>query len=487
MKRNVLFALSLLLCICLSACGGEVAETTAPLETVPVTEAAEELGIPLTADYGGEQFTILYAGHAVSTEFGFEEETGIALDNAQYKRVKAVEQAYNVDIVEVQKKSSNTNGNGAGYTELSNAANSGTTDYDLTLTSGYDVAVLAYNGYLYDMASVPGIDLTKSWWDKNATDSLTVKGVTFFTTGEITVSDNYATFVLMFNKQLARDYEMEDPYAMVHDGTWTFENFGKLCKLVTEDLNQDGAMDTRDRFGLLVWDDSIVGVVSAAGERCCTINADGEIKLTFYNDRTLSALEQYAAIAYDKQYALTYQRHLKTAEVLKTMWPNDQALFLTSYMSSIQSCRSMESDFGILPYPKLTEEQDNYYSCVAPYNSRFICVPLVQKNVDRTGVITEALAYYGKEIVTPAYYDVNLIGQSTRDEESAEMLDIIFGNRVYDIGYYYQIGPYNKQLILMLRDYQTNFTSMYDTYKNAAEITLGVINNFYAEAVAEWQ
>ena len=114
-------------------------------------------------------------------------------------------------------------------------------------------------------------------------------------------------------------------------------------------------------------------------------------------------------------------------------------------------------------------------------------MPLVQKNVDRTGVITEALAYYGKEIVTPAYYDVNLIGQSTRDEESAEMLDIIFGNRVYDIGYYYQIGPYNKQLILMLRDYQTNFTSMYDTYKNAAEITLGVINNFYAEAVAEWQ
>ena len=62
-------------------------------------------------------------------------------------------------------------------------------------------------------------------------------------------------------------------------------------------------------------------------------------------------------------------------------------------------------------------------------------------------MVTEALAYYGKQIVTPAYYDINLIGQSTRDEESADMLDIIFDSLVFDIGYYYQIGPYNKQPI----------------------------------------
>ena len=102
-------------------------------------------------------------------------------------------------------------------------------------------------------------------------------------------------------------------------------------------------------------------------------------------------------------------------------------------------------------------------------------------------MITEALAYYGKQIVTPAYYDVNLIGQSTRDEESADMLDIIFDSLVFDIGYYYQIGPYNKQLIYMVRAYNTNFTSMYDTYKNAAQNLLGVINEYYQTAVSSWQ
>jgi len=488
MRNKILFALSLLACLALVACGDATPDSTAtPTDNTTIADAEEQLGVPATGDYGGREFTILYAGHTVSTEFGFEEETEKALDVAQYRRVKTVEQAYNVDIIEVQKKSSATNGNGAGYQELSNAANSGTTDYDLTLTSGYDVSVLAYNGYLYDMASVPGIDLTKSWWDQNATDSLSINGVTFFTTGDITVSDNNSTFVLMFNKDLIRDYALEDPYDMVYNGTWTFEKFGKMCKSVTEDLDQDGNMDTNDRFGLLVWDDSIVGVVNAAGERCCTIDAAGEIRLTFFNDRTLSALEQYAAIAYDTQYALTYQRHVKTATVLQTMWPNNQALFLTTYMSSIPNSRTMESDFGILPYPKLDEMQDNYYSCVAPYNSRFICVPLVQEDVARTGVITEALAYHGQKTVTPAYYDVNLVGQSTRDEESSDMLDIIFDNLVYDIGYYYQIGPYNKQLILMLREYSTNFASMYETYRPAAEVTLKIINRFYGEAVSQWK
>lgn len=488
MKKAILFVFALLLCFTLAACGDDTpGETTALTDSLVMTGDGEQLGVPATGDYDGHQFTILYAGHTVSTEFGFEEETERAIDNAQYKRVKTVEQAYNVDIVEEIQKGSASNGNGPGYQALSNAANSGTTDYDLALIAGYDVSVLAYNGYLYDMASIPGVDLTKSWWDQNATESLSVKDVVFFTTGEITVSDNNSTFVIMFNKDLIRDYELESPYDMVYDGEWTFEEFSKMCKSVTEDLNQDGIMDTNDRFGLLVWDDSMVGIVNAAGERCCTINDDGEIVLTIYNDRTLAAIEQYGAIAYDTQYALTYQRHTSTAEVLQTMWPSNQALFLTSYMSSIPNSRTMESDFGILPYPKLEETQDNYYSCVAPYNSRFICVPLVQEDIERTGVITEALAYHGKNIVTPAYYDVNLIGQSTRDEESSDMLDIIFDNLVYDIGYYYQIGTYNKKLIGMVRDYSTNFTSVYETYRSSADATLKVINQFYGEAVSQWK
>ena len=348
------------------------------------------------------------------------------------------------------------------------------------------MSVLAYNGLLYDLNSVPGIDLTKSWWDQKANESLAMNGVMFFSTGEITTSDNNAAFVIMFNKDLMRNYALDDPYSLVYDGKWTMSKFAELCKTVTEDLNQDGKMDENDRFGLLVWDDSVVGIVNAAGQRCCTIE-DGEIKLTLYNETTISALETYFSIAYDTQYAFTYQRNGSGTDFEKMLWEGDHGLFWTTYMGIVPTFREMESDFGLLPYPKLTEEQDTYYSTVAPFNSQFICVPLVQDDIERTGTITEALAYYGKEIVTPVYYDVNLIGQTTRDEESADMLDIIFNSFVFDIGYYYQIGPYNKELIYMVREYDTNFTSRYDTGAAKAEALLGVINEYYQNAVSQWK
>ncbi len=444
--------------------------------------AEEKLGVPETADYGGETFNILSAGNVAWEDFKFDEESSLALDNAQYKRKALVEQNYNVDIVQTTKKAYSSGG-GPGFMQISTDVNAGDCNFDLALIAGYDVSVLAYSGFLYDMNSVPGIDLTKSWWDQKANDSLSVNDVLFFTTGEITVSDNNAAFVIMFNKELLAAYELEDPYRLVYDGNWTLDKFAQLCKTVTEDLNQDGVMDENDRFGLLVWDDSVVGIVNAAGQQCCTIAEDGMIELTLYNETTVAALEKYFSIAYDTQYAFTYQRKSASEQ---TLWAGNHGLFWTTWMGIIPQFREMESDFGILPYPKLNETQDSYYITIAPYNSQFICVPLIQNDLERTGMVTEALAYYGKQIVTPAYYDINLIGQSTRDEESADMLDIIFDSLVFDIGYYYQIGPYNKQLIYMVRAYNTNFTSMYDTYKNSAQGLLDVINEYYQAAVSDW-
>lgn len=486
MKRFGMILCTLVLLCALVACGDKTPDSTTASsgdteQTTVVTE--ETLGVPETADYGGEAFNILSAGSVAYNDFNFDEESSLALDNAQYKRKRLVEEKYKVEISEVIKQAYSSGG-GPGFMQINTDVSAGDCNYDLALIAGYDVSVLAYSGLLYDLNSMPGIDLTKSWWDQKANESLAVNGVMFFTTGEITCSDNNAAFVILFNKGLLKDYELENPYTLVYDGAWTMDKFAELCKTVTEDLDQNGTMDKNDRFGLLVWDDSVVGIVNAAGQRCCTIAEDGTIGLTLYNETTLAALDKYFSIIYDTQYALTYQR--EKVDPLE-MWQADKGLFWMNTMTRIPQLRGMESDFGILPYPKLNAEQQDYYTTVAPYNSQFVCVPLIQKDIERTGIITEALAYYGEKIVTPAYYDVNLVGQSTRDEESADMLEIIFDNLVFDIGYYYQVGPYNKQLIRMVQERDTNFTSMYDSYKTSAERLLTVINTYYAKAVSGWE
>ena len=487
MKRFGIALCTLLLLAALVGCGDKTpASTTAPADSsAQTTEATgETLGVPETADFGGAAFNILSAGSVAYNDFDFDEESSLALDNAQYKRKRLVEENYKVAISE-EIKQAYSSGGGPGFMQISTDVSAGDCNYDLALIAGYDVSVLAYSGLLYDLASVPGVDLTKSWWDQKANESLSVNGVMFFTTGEITCSDNNAAFVILFNKGLLKDYALENPYSLVYDGDWTMDKFAELCKTVTEDLDQSGVMDENDRFGLLVWDDSVVGIVNAAGQRCCTINEDGEIELTLYNETTVSALEKYFSIAYDTQYAYTYQRVGGYNE--QELWSGNHGLFWTTWLGIVPRYREMENDFGILPYPKLNAAQADYYTTVAPYNSQFICMPLIQNDVERAGTITEALAYYGKKIVTPAYYDVNLVGQSTRDEESEDMLRIIFDNLVFDIGYYYQIGPYNKELIYMVREYDTNFASRYDSKKSVAENMLGVINEYYGRAVATWK
>lgn len=487
MKKLFAFLLAALLGAALIGCGGNPAETTAPsaglIETVPAEDA---LGIPTTGDFGNVDFRILSAGNTAHEEFTYDEESSLPLENARYKHKAKVEEDYNVNI-EQDIEVAYSSGGGPGFLAISKQITSGDCDYDLALIAGYDVSVLAYNGYLYDLNAVPGIDLTKNWWDRNAVESLSIRDVTFFTTGEITTSDNDYAFVTIFNKKLVDDYQLEDPYELVHNNEWTIEKMASMAKMIGEDLNQDGLMNLEDRVGLMVWDDSVVGIVNAAGERCCTIGEDGELKLTIYNETTLAALEAYYDIAYDDAHALRYQRLVTTQAEERAFWKGDHALFWLTWMGHVPALREMESDFGILPMPKLAPEQASYHSTIAPYHSQYICVPLIQNDVERTGIITEALAYYGKQIVTPAYYDISLTGQSLRDEESEEMLDIIFDSLMYDIGYCYQIGPYNKQLILMLREGNTNFTSTYDRYKPAAEMMLKIINEYYAEAVAEWE
>jgi hypothetical protein len=47
----------------------------------------------------------------------------------------------------------------------------------------------------------------------------------------------------------------------------------------------------------------------------------------------------------------------------------------------------MNTDFGILPMPKYTEEQDRYYCPVSLWCSNCIAVPKTATDLSRTGLI----------------------------------------------------------------------------------------------------
>ena len=102
--------------------------------------------------------------------------------------------------------------------------------------------------------------------------------------------------------------------------------------------------------------------------------------------------------------------------------------------------RDYDGDFGVLPMPKYDEEQTEYYNCVQPYNAPATAIPVTCSDTNRTGVILEALTYESTNTIQKAFYEKALMYRGVRDKESQEMLELIFANRLYDIGNIYQWG-----------------------------------------------
>ena len=70
---------------------------------------------------------------------------------------------------------------------------------------------------------------------------------------------------------------------------------------------------------------------------------------------------------------------------------------------------------------------------ITVHQTGLMSVPVTEPDLERTGTIIEALTA-ASDNVQSAYYDVNLNVKGVRDEESVDMLKLIFANRVYDVG-----------------------------------------------------
>ena len=93
--------------------------------------------------------------------------------------------------------------------------------------------------------------------------------------------------------------------------------------------------------------------------------------------------------------------------------------------------------------------------------------------------IVEACAAEAKNTLTPAYYEVNLIGRDVRDDESEEMLDIIFGNIIYDAGEAYNFGQMNTVLATLVQNRSADITSAFEAVKTQINQEIQQIIDLY--------
>lgn len=477
---------ALLLCVCLlavlAACGEKPAGTDAPGTEAPVsTEPVSEF-VPTGKTYADAEFNILVAGMS-KANYAFKDFTDAegelnALDQAVYKKNAAVEELYGVKILAEESPKN-------GLKLISTAVMAGDTPYDAAFVAAYDAVPLAIGDNLYELGSIEGLHLENSYWDQKANEQLSFKGCRFFTTGDISYWDDMQQNVVAFNKGVKNTVNIADDfYALVDEGKWTQDALASYAKLVTEDLNADGNMDMSDRFGIITWDDSIYAIFEGSGEQVVTVDDAGKLNLTLTgSERIINVLSKYTDICFGGD-AINYQRY--TANEAIAMFSSNRALFFLGRLQSLDNYRDMETDYGILPYPKYDETQKEYHTVASPYHMTFVCVPKIVESVGMSGDVLEALAYYGQQEMTPAYYEKTLTGKYFRDPDSEATLSLMSQTRAYDFGLYIQPANINKELIYLFREGAKTFASTFDSYKSAATTALDEMSTAYTAAAAAW-
>ncbi|MBP5256183.1 MAG: hypothetical protein J6Z80_03910, partial [Clostridia bacterium] len=119
---------------------------------------------------------------------------------------------------------------------------------------------------------------------------------------------------------------------------------------------------------------------------------------------------------------------------------DEKALFYTEVMLHVKTMRGYEVDFGIIPTPMYDEQQKNYSHWVNFGEMYVHTLPVHAEDPNRSAYILETTCVASDYYLLPAFYDVSLKSKWSRDDESQDMLDIIFSTYTVDLGNIYNFG-----------------------------------------------
>ncbi len=433
--------------------------------------------------FGYNSKSILGFTGEVITNVENEEDYG-SVDVAKSKMRAKVEEKFNCKITgEV------VGGDQASFTNrIRNMVQSGVQDFDIVFDNIQYLTPFISSNILYDLNTIQSINFENSWWDQNAREDLSINNKLYYMCGDLNTYDNDGTWCILFNKTLLNKLNLNiDLYKLVKDGQWTFDKLVEICKNnnITQDSNGDGELDEKDQWAFGTETYNIFVHVLAGGDKIVKKDANDIPYFTVTEPSVFNSLGKILEFYNDNNTVMVANAPPYTNKGFPNVWEatvhkafiEGRELFYMCGLINVPSFREMSDDFGILPVPKMREDQDRYYHTVSISNMSALALPLNVKEPEDLGLIIEAMGKYSKDYITPAYYDIQLKYRDTRDNESSEMLDIIFSSRTFDIGAAFNWGNTLINLTSMDKNYASRFESIMDSAQAALEQTLQSIED----------
>ena len=366
-RLTALFLVMLLTGSIFVSCGGAETETVAADQSGAQTEAPPTVEtdyletLPQT-QYEGETFTIIGEDTAQRPNFDQGESTGDAFNYVLFNRRILTENLY--DIVIEQKSMPDR---GSSNNEVQRSVLADESVYDLVSNPFIQgSAVLMVNNLLRDMKTLPTVNFANDWWAQNVVEHFMVNNKMYLTTGTFSPSYFLSATAVLYNTELAAQYQLGDLPALVQEGGWTLDAMQTMMQNSTHDLNGDGAIDEKnDLIGAITTSESGRALFVAAGGTLIEKQGNTYVldMASARNVDIMDTLHGIFANALDSAYWVADSITSGKNDVFEQ---NHSMFTVTTLMFVSAELRDMEMDYGILPLPKWDTAQENYITPATP-------------------------------------------------------------------------------------------------------------------------
>ena len=456
--RAACAALLLAMLFSLAACAGKQPKNE---ETAPETTSGqpEEQKIPYldAADYGNTEFKLLTStvsadGGRHFSEFGGDL-AGDSIASAVYRRDRFLEEKYKIFF----SIKTTTNWN----TELEAARMSDDLLFHIA-TPGVSNAVYSISmGNVANLDLYPNFNFENPWWRTEAIEQMRVIGEHLLAIGDINLLAYDSVGVIFYNKRLADSYYFTDLYDRVNSGTWTYDSMLEYVAQVTAD-NGDGVWGAGDTYGL--YGGSYSALCFTYGGNYTFVEKDDDGVPHLRSDLTDFINFFQKMIETHANESLIGYGHDKEDP---NMFAENRLLFNINMLGASADLRALGADYGILPMPKWEISQNDYYAFPHQSASTTVCVPVSNREYDKTSRIVEDMAHYSYDHVLSCYVEENLFLRSLNgDQDSYNTVLKLLSNLNCDIFFSYRAG-----ITQMLRDAldakDPNIVSKLQKYNNS--------------------
>lgn len=430
------------------------------------------LTLPKDITGNGETFDMFLAYSVFDSDYIVEEETGDTIKDIIYNRNRTVEDYFDIDFT----FRAGDQNNSSATPIIRSLIQSGDDTYEVFVNVQHAGMPLVYEDLFVEWnESMPYANLENPWWYQNVQRDLNFGEKIYVTAGAYNFHCLKAAGGLAFNKTIMDELEMEYPYQSVLDGTWTVDKFIEMVKKGQKDLNGDGTLSyENDRLGFSGWKwEMMPAVFVGMGGSPVTKDENNLPVLNINNERTFNIIDKMIELFDDGNGAWDGGNEYGVAN---KMFEEGRLLFKDTTLSGLTGLRNMEDDFGAIPYPKLDEDQEDYYSRIVNFSS-LTYIPITNQKLELTSAVLEYMAYISYNDLIPAFYDEILTIKTSRDVETEAMIDIIReGARFMDENYLT-----SGQIINIVSGGSNTLSSNYAASGDSWEIKLEELVEFWEE------